>query len=201
MKLLAIIGSQRIEGNSYLLAEEVLKSIGEVDYEIIQLAEKKIGFCNFCGKCEFGECVLEDDLNSIVEKMTVADGIIFSFPKYFTVPSKLLCFLERLDMVQHCKKYRGFKKTGVEPDPDFTPPFKGKPLCLFVVSATGRAEEPLRLVAYQLAGMEMRLIMHDSWPFLGVPVKGEGRGEVLADQKGMEDCVRLIRRLVDSINR
>ena len=44
MRLLAIIGSQRKDGNSYLLAKEALKSVQETNYEIIQLAEKKIKF-------------------------------------------------------------------------------------------------------------------------------------------------------------
>ncbi|MEA2090230.1 MAG: flavodoxin family protein [Thermoproteota archaeon] len=199
-KLLAITGSQRKQGNSYLLAKEVLKSIREVDYEIIQLAEKEIKFCDLCGKCEFGDCILKDDFNSIIEKMKVADGLIFSFPKYFSVPSKFLCFLERLDIIQHCKKYHGFRKAGVKPDLNFRPPFEGKPFCLFVVSGLGRGEEPLRLAAYEFVGMRMKLIMHDSRPFLGVLVKGEYRGEVLKDWKGIEDCRRLVRKLVDSIN-
>ena len=200
MKLLAITGSQRIEGNSYLLAKEVLGSKGGVDYEIIQLAEKDIEFCDLCGKCVFGDCILKDDFNQIVEKMKVADGIVFSFPKYFSVPSKFLCFLERLDMTHHCKEYYGFRKTGIKPDPNFKPPFEGKPFCLFVVSASGRAEEPLRLAAYRFVGMRMILVMHDSWPFLGVLVKGEDRGEVLEDRKDIEACIRLVRKLINSIN-
>ncbi len=182
-----------------MLVREVLKPMREADYEIIQLAERDIEFCDLCGRCEFGNCVLEDDFNEIVNKMRVADGIIFSFPKYFSAPSKFLCFLERLSMIHHCKEYRGFRKTGAEPDSSFKPPFEGKPFCLFVISATGRVEEPLRLAAYELVGMKMKLIMHDSWPFLAVPIRGEDRGEVLEDQKGIEDCRRLVRRL-DDIN-
>jgi len=34
---------------------------------------------------------------------------------------------------------------------------------------------------------------------LAVPIRGEDRGEVLEDQKGIEDCRRLVRRL-DDIN-
>jgi multimeric flavodoxin WrbA len=49
-KVLAIIGSQRKNGNSYLLARVVLKSV-EADYEIIQLADKEIEFCNLCEEC------------------------------------------------------------------------------------------------------------------------------------------------------
>jgi multimeric flavodoxin WrbA len=67
VKLLAIISSQRKDGNSYLLAKKVPES-AETDYEIIQLAEKVIEFCNLCEECAKGDCVLEDDFNQILEK-------------------------------------------------------------------------------------------------------------------------------------
>jgi multimeric flavodoxin WrbA len=201
MKLLAIVGSQRKNGNSCLLAEEVLKSVKEVDSEIVGLAERKMEFCNLCTECATGDCVLKDDFNQILEKMKEADGIVFSFPKYFSMSSKFLCFLERLATIHYFKEHRGFRRTGAEPVPNFSPPFKGKPCCIFVVSASGRGlEEPLRIVAYQVEGIGMKLVLHDSPPFLGVSVKGEDRGEVLNDQKGVEDCVRLVRKLVGSIN-
>jgi multimeric flavodoxin WrbA len=200
MKILAITASHRKEGNSYLLVEEVLKSIGKFDYNIIQLAEKEIKFCDLCGECEFKDCVLGDDFNRITREMKSADGIIFSFPKYFSVPSKLLCFLERLSMIHHFREYHGFRKTGVKPDPDFKPSFGGKPFCLFFVSASGTGEEALRLAAYMLVGNDMKIVLHDSWPFLGVMVRGEDRGGVLKDRKGIEECRRLVRKLVDYID-
>ena len=195
MKLLAIIGSQRKNGNSYLLAEEVLKNI-KAGYEIVQLAEKEIEFCDLCGKCETEDCILEDDFNQILEKMKEADAIIFSFPKYFSLSSKFLCFLERLRGIDHFKEYPSGRKTGVKPDPNFVPLFKGKPYCLFVVSASGKDEEPLKLAAHILEGTGMKLLQNDSWPFLGVLVRGEDRGEVLQDKKGIEDCIRLVRKLI-----
>jgi len=107
IKLLAIVGSQRAYGNSFLLAKEALKPFKEIDYEIIQLANKKIEFCNVCGKCISIECPIEDDFNEIMGKMKEADGIIFAYPKYlFSVPTKLLCFLERLDLISHLENKR-----------------------------------------------------------------------------------------------
>jgi len=137
-KLLEIIGSQRNYGKSCLLAKEVLKPVKEIDHEIIELAEKKIELCNLCAKCETGDCVIDDDFNQILEKAQEADGTIFSFPKYFSLSSKFLCFLERLVMIHHCKEYHDFRKTEVKPDQNFLPPFKGKPCCLFIVSGFGK---------------------------------------------------------------
>jgi len=199
MKLLAIVGSQRKSGNSYLLAKETLKST-KADYKIIQLAEKKIEYCDLCGKCETGDCVLNDDFNQILENMEEADGIIFSFPKYLSLPSKFLCFLERLAIIHHCKEYHGLRKTGITPDPNFSPLFKGKLCCLFVVSGSGKGgEEPLRIVVHEIERTGMKLILHDSQPFLGVAVKGEDKEEVLKDRKGIEDCGRIIKKLIESI--
>ena len=44
MKLLATAVSQRKIGDSCILAKEVLISVEKVNYEIVELAEKKIGF-------------------------------------------------------------------------------------------------------------------------------------------------------------
>jgi len=67
IKLLAIVGSQREYGNSFLLTKEALKPSKEINYEIVQLARKDIKFCNICGKCQSMECPLDDDFNEILE--------------------------------------------------------------------------------------------------------------------------------------
>lgn len=158
IKLLAIIGSQRKNGNSYLLAKTILEST-KTDYEIIQLTEKKIKFCNLCGKCEHEKCPLDDDFNQILEKLKEADGIIFSFPRYFFLSSKFLCFIERLVMPYHFKKYHGYEKTGVKPDSNVFPSFKEKPCCLFIISDTGwMGKEPLKLIAHEVEVVGMKVI-------------------------------------------
>jgi len=97
------------------LAKTILESV-EADYEIIQLAEKEMEFCNLCEKCASDECVLEDDFNQIFEKMKSADGIIFAVPKYIFLASKFLCFLERLDSIRHMRRYAGYKINFKNPD-------------------------------------------------------------------------------------
>jgi len=80
-RLLAIIGSQRKNGNSYSLAKAVLDSVS-VDSDIVQLADREIRFCTVCEKCVNGDCVLRDDFNEILTEMQKADGIVFVLPKY-----------------------------------------------------------------------------------------------------------------------
>jgi multimeric flavodoxin WrbA len=91
VSLLAMVGSQRQEGNSYHLARTVLDSL-PVSHKTVQLAEKNIGFCTLCERCkDGGDCILQDDFNDILKEMQAADGIVFSLPKYLLwVRSSLL---------------------------------------------------------------------------------------------------------------
>jgi len=197
-KLLAIIGSQRTNGNSYLLAKTVLDSI-EADYEIIQLADKKIEFCNLCEKCVSSDCVLEDDFNQIFEKMKSADGIVFAVPKYIFLASKFLCFLERLDTIQHMRENMGYKIAFKNPDYRLFP--EKKPFCIFIASGTGNVEkETLQKVVHRIEGLGLKLVPYNLPPFFGVSVKaGDDIGEVLRNKEGIEECKKLIEKFIDSI--
>jgi len=51
--------------------------------ELLSLAGKKIGPCDACLSCKkTGECHIEDDFQTIFDKMVKADGIILSSPVY-----------------------------------------------------------------------------------------------------------------------
>jgi len=199
-KLFAIIGSQRKNGNSYLLAKTVLDLI-EADYEIIQLADKKIEFCNLCEKCIKNDCVLEDDFNQILEYMKKADGIIFAVPKYLFFPSKFLCFLERLANIGHMRRHMGYKRTYV--NSDYRLFSDKKPFCILAVSSDGKIEkETLKGVAEDIEGLGLKLVHHDLPPFFGVSIKGgEDIGEVLSNKEGIEECKKLTEKLIDAIKR
>lgn len=188
VKLLAIIGSQRKNGNCYLLAKKVLDS-AKVDYEIIQLAEKELEFCNICGKCAFEECPLSDDFNEILKKIISADGIIFSFPYYLPIPSKFLCFLERLDIIKHFKKHHGYSPK-LKPDESFVFPLNNKPCCIYVVSGTGNIKKAyVKIVTNILEGLRMKVISV-------VYLKGEEIGEVLKDKRGLINCRKSVEKLM-----
>jgi multimeric flavodoxin WrbA len=200
LKLLVIIGSQRKNGNSYLLAKKVLELV-EADHEIIQLADEKLEFCNLCEKCIDSDCVLDDDFNQILESMKKADGIVFAVPKYLFFPSKFLCLLERLDNVGHMRRHKGYKRTYI--NPEYRLFSDKKPFCIFAVSGDGVIEEAtLKSVAEDIEGLGLRLVRHDSPPFFGVSIKGgEGIGEVFGNKEGIEECQRLTAKLIDSIKK
>jgi len=194
LNLLAIVGSQRRNGNSYSLAKAVLDSVN-AEYEIVQLADSEVAFCNLCEKCISDDCVLEDDFNEILEKMEHADGIVFVVPKYLFVASKFLCFLERLNTIDHMRKHAGYERTFQNPDYKL---FTEKPFCMFVTSGTGKVEkQTLEIVVDYIEGLGLRLIRYDKPPFLGISVKaGDRKGEVLGNKQGIEECRRLVQKLL-----
>lgn len=107
MKVLAINGSPRPNGNTTQLIEMVFKAITKYDdkikTEIIQIAEKTINTCLSCYKCmknRDSKCAQNDDLNAIYIKMVEADAILLGSPVYFgDVTGKMRCLIERTGFI------------------------------------------------------------------------------------------------------
>src|SRR5512135_446824 len=88
MKVVAFNGSPRKEGNTFQSIGIVLHELQKegIETETIQLGGSNIRGCRACFKCfenKDRRCIQKDDLNSFVEKMTEADGIIIGSPTYF----------------------------------------------------------------------------------------------------------------------
>ncbi len=103
MKILALQGSPKKQGNTETLLQNYLKGVkekyGEVVNEEIFLAEKNIKLCRGCGQCKKSQtgCVIQDDMQQLCEKMKAADVIIFATPIYWwNITSYLKVFLDRM---------------------------------------------------------------------------------------------------------
>ena len=86
MKIIGIVGSSRMGGNTEILTKIALEEAQNegVETELITLADKEIKPCDACLSCrKTGECHIKDDLPPILEKMLAADGIILATPVYF----------------------------------------------------------------------------------------------------------------------
>jgi multimeric flavodoxin WrbA len=87
MKVLALNGSIRKNGNSEILLKEALMGAeaegAEVD--ILRLTDYEIGPCRGCGLCLFREnvCQVEDGTSEIFARVAASDGIILGAPCYF----------------------------------------------------------------------------------------------------------------------
>ena len=89
MKVVAINGSPRRDGNTAILIKEVFKVLEShgIETELIQLGNKPVHGCTACLKCkeiQDGKCQIKNDhLNLCLQKMVEADGIIIGSPVYF----------------------------------------------------------------------------------------------------------------------
>ncbi len=105
MKVLAINGSARKDGNTAILIKTAFKELEAegIETEMIQLAGKKTHGCMACYKCfdsKDRQCVIGDDINAAIAKMDEADGIILASPTYFAdVTSELKALIDRAGFV------------------------------------------------------------------------------------------------------
>jgi len=106
MKVVAINGSSRANGNTAILIREVLKELEEagIDCEMIQLAGMSINGCRACYKCRQrldSRCAWDDDdLNSCLEKIIAAEGLILASPTYFAdITPQIKALIDRVGVV------------------------------------------------------------------------------------------------------
>ncbi len=88
MKILALNGSFRKNGNTEILLKQALMGAESegASVEIIRLTDYKIGPCRGCGLCLFRENVCQvqdDDVGFIFSKIDECDGMILGAPCYF----------------------------------------------------------------------------------------------------------------------
>jgi len=99
MKVLGIMGSPRIGGNSDILLDDALAGAEEAGARVekIILVKKKISGCLDCKKCnDTGLCVIKDDMPAIHKKILEADAIIHSVPVYFwSMTAQMKAYLDR----------------------------------------------------------------------------------------------------------
>lgn len=103
MKVLLINGSPRGKGgNTYKLSTafvEGLKEENEVDLKEVTLKDLDVRSCMGCFSCwnkTPGKCVINDDMQGIIDDLIWADLTIWSFPLYyFGVPGKLKTLIDR----------------------------------------------------------------------------------------------------------
>lgn len=100
MKVLILNGSPRINGNTTIAVNEMVKVFKEegVETEVIQIGNKDIRGCIACGSCgKTGKCVFDDEVNEIASKFEKADGIVAASPVYYaSANATLIACLDRL---------------------------------------------------------------------------------------------------------
>ena len=99
-KVLLINGSPRINGNTSIALNEMIKVFEAegVETEVVQIGNKDIRGCIACGTCfERGKCVFDDVVNELATKFEDADGLVVGSPVYYaSANATLIACLDRL---------------------------------------------------------------------------------------------------------
>jgi multimeric flavodoxin WrbA len=119
MKVVAINGSARLDGNTAMLVRHVFDELERegIETELVQLAGERLRGCTACYRCwqeKDGACAIRDDiLNDCIEKMKGASGIILASPTYFAdVTSEIKALIDRAGMVARANGNMFRRKAG-----------------------------------------------------------------------------------------
>lgn len=97
--VLGVVGSPRRGGNTEILVDEVLSGAAEAGalIEKIILSELTIGPCQGCDACyKIGDCVQQDDMQILFEKMERSQVWVLGTPVYYMGPTaQFKTFLDR----------------------------------------------------------------------------------------------------------
>jgi multimeric flavodoxin WrbA len=103
MKVIAINGSPKKEGNTYhalkMVGDEILNA--GIEFEILHIGNDLIHGCIACGKCAINkdeQCTIKTDkLNQWIQQLKIADGIIIGSPVYYSgIAGTMKSFLDRV---------------------------------------------------------------------------------------------------------
>ena len=173
MKVVALNGSARKDGNTAMLIQVVFEELKKegIETELIQMAGKNIQGCLACYKCfknKDRRCSVDKDiLNDIIARMDKAEGILLGSPTYFSdVTSGMRAFIERCGFVARANDYM----------------FKGK---------VGAAVVAVRRAGSIQAFTSMNLFLHymqmfmpgSSYWNIGI---GRDPGDVMKDEEGIQ---------------
>ncbi|MFI5331055.1 MAG: flavodoxin family protein [Desulfobaccales bacterium] len=100
MKIVAVLGSPRPQGNSACLARQFLTAARELGAEVQEYQLNTLNFrgCQGCLTCktESAICSLEDDLAPVLAAIQLADVLVLASPVYYgDLIGQLKCFFDR----------------------------------------------------------------------------------------------------------
>jgi multimeric flavodoxin WrbA len=99
LKVLGIMASPRIKGNTDLLLGEALRGAQEEGAEVEKIVVDKLRIApcrEYYGCLKDGKCVIRDDMDDIYPKLLAADAVIVATPIFFyTVSAQLMLLISR----------------------------------------------------------------------------------------------------------
>ena len=102
MKVVAINGSPKKEGNTYRALQYVGAKLQEqgIEFEVLHVGNKMVRGCLACGKCaemRNEQCTITTDpVNEWIQVLKAADGILLGSPVHYAgIAGTMKCFLDR----------------------------------------------------------------------------------------------------------
>lgn len=182
MKVLAINGSARKDGNTALLINTVFEELNKegIETEMVQLSGKIMEPCKACWACSGKKnCVHKKDLfQEIFKKMTQADGIILGSPVYTAnMSANMQALLERASVVTDMNRSENL--------------FAHKGGAAVTAARRGGALSALDSMNHFFMLQNMFVVGSSYWPM----AYGQIPGDVQSDREGLETMRNLGRNM------
>ena len=185
MKVLGIMGSPRIKGNTELLLDEALKGAQSqpAETEKIVVDKLKISPCReYYGCLRDGNCVIRDDMDDVYPKLLSADAIIVASPIFFyAISAQLKALIDRCQAIW-ARKYV-LKSLDV-------PLRKGAFIAVGATKGEKLFEGPILTIRYFFKAIHVEYV--DELLIRGV----DKRGEIKEHPTALADAFELGKRLV-----
>ncbi|MDS0524242.1 flavodoxin family protein [Clostridium sp. SHJSY1] len=98
-KWIAVVGSPRKGKNTDLIVDFVIEGLEQKNIEVdkFYLDSDNISTCRGCEYCiSIGNCIIEDDITNIIDRMKDADGYILASPSYnYNMTAQMKSLLDR----------------------------------------------------------------------------------------------------------
>jgi multimeric flavodoxin WrbA len=166
--ILAVSSSPRLNGNSELLLQSFNRGVEEEGWSTVTVRVNDLRFrpCQACDRCApTGECIVQDDMQSVYPLVASAGGMVIASPVYFgTLSAQLKMFIDRFQCWWHAKYNLDNPK--VKPE-------EGRPgffICVGALKNKSYCENALEVVKVYFHNVNYRYF--DSFYFRGVDEKG-----------------------------
>ncbi len=186
MKIVAVLGSPRPNGNSTAIAQKLLETANQLGAatEVYELNTMDFKGCQGCGSCKTKTdyCVIEDDFTPVYDSIKTADVLVMASPVYFgDLSGQLKCFFDR---------------TYSYANPDFTSRLSPGKKTLFILTQ-GAPDEGMFNDIYPR--YERWLKMFGFGPNYLIRATGvQGPGEVKDKPEVLQQAEEIARKLMES---
>ena len=205
MIILGFLGSPRLNGSCSKLLTSALQGAESKGAEIkkIELIDCDIKDCRGCSSCflnnidlKIGKCILDDDMASILEDYTAADGYLFTSPVYDVYVTALMKrFLER----KIALTYRDPESGTIMPFPRQPADFKKKASMIVTANCSDEFREPMGDPCFEAMGAHLMLEQVDTVDKLYVGGTESLTEEII--QEKLDEAFRMGERLVEEIEK